>query len=114
MRSAALAAAVQTDPSRISRQVAVLVRDGFVLRQTDPVDGRACLLTATAKARQAVAEHARVRDQHFARMLASWSAQDCARFAELLDRFTVDLQAYRRGLGARGLVAPPTGRDRAR
>lgn len=111
MRSTALAQAVQADPSRISRQVAVLVRDGFVLRQADPVDGRACVLIATAKARQAVAEHARVRDQHFAQMLVTWSEQDCARFAELLDRFTVDLETYKRGLGEPGWVARPTGRD---
>lgn len=109
MRSTALADAVQADPSRISRQVAVLVRDGFVMREPDPVDGRACVLTATAKARQAVAGHARIRDRHFARMLADWSEQDCARFAELLDRFTVDLEAYKHGLGERGWAGKPTG-----
>ncbi len=97
MRSGALAEVVQADRSRISRQVAALVRDGFLVREADPVDRRACVLIPTAKARQAVAEHAQVRDQHFAAMLASWDEQDCARFAELLERFTVDLEAYKRG-----------------
>jgi DNA-binding MarR family transcriptional regulator len=108
MRSAALAEAVQADPSRISRQVAVLVRDGFVLRQADPIDGRACVLTVTAKARAALAEHARVRDRHFAQMLANWNEQDCARFAELLERFTVDLETHERAQGERGWAGHPT------
>ncbi|MFC7655700.1 MarR family winged helix-turn-helix transcriptional regulator [Pseudonocardia benzenivorans] len=46
-RSRALADAVHSDPSTVSRQVAHLVRLGLVERVTDPDDGRAVLLVAT-------------------------------------------------------------------
>ena len=46
-RSNALAEAAHSDPSTVSRQVAALVRIGYVERRPDPADGRACLLAAT-------------------------------------------------------------------
>ena len=47
MRSSELADKVQSDPSTVSRQVASLVKDGYVERRADPVDGRASLLAAS-------------------------------------------------------------------
>ncbi len=44
-----LAAAEQVRPPTMTRIVAALERDGLVDRVTDPQDGRAVLLTATAK-----------------------------------------------------------------
>ena len=46
-RSNALAEAVHSDPSTVSRQIAALVKVGYVERRPDPADGRACLLAAT-------------------------------------------------------------------
>ena len=46
-RSSELAAAVHSDPSTVSRQVAALVRDGLIERQADPEDGRASVLVPT-------------------------------------------------------------------
>ena len=43
-RASALAELVGADPSTVSRQVASLVKAGFVDREADPDDGRACLL----------------------------------------------------------------------
>ena len=43
----ALAAAVHSDPSTVSRQVAALVRAGLIERQADPEDGRASVLVPT-------------------------------------------------------------------
>src|SRR5690349_15174592 len=48
LRASALADLVGADPSTVSRQVASLVKAGFVERQADPNDGRACLLVPTA------------------------------------------------------------------
>ena len=48
-RSSALAAAVHSDPSTVSRQVAALVRDGLLERQADQEDGRASLIAATVQ-----------------------------------------------------------------
>lgn len=50
-RSNALAEAVHSDPSTVSRQIATLVRIGYVERRPDPADGRASLLILTARAR---------------------------------------------------------------
>lgn len=107
MRSSALADAMQADPSTVSRQVAALVRDGIVVREPDPVDGRASVLRATGKARRMAADHAAIRDQHVARILAAWSERDKARLGDLLDRFTTDLQAYKTRVGARGWTEAP-------
>src|SRR5437868_6066116 len=49
VRSNALAEAVYSDPSTISRQVATLVKDGLIERRADPADGRASLLAVTEK-----------------------------------------------------------------
>src|SRR3954453_9400041 len=65
MRAKELAEQVQLDPSTVSRQVAQLVRDGFVERLADAHDGRASLLRPTAKAQRAVIERKQIRDEHF-------------------------------------------------
>ncbi|HJQ42462.1 MAG TPA: MarR family transcriptional regulator [Jatrophihabitantaceae bacterium] len=91
MRASAVAELLLSDPSTVSRQVASLVKDGLLERRSDPDDGRASLLALTPKAADVLAEHDRIRLEHFARMLESWSDADLHRFASLLDRFT---QAY--------------------
>jgi DNA-binding MarR family transcriptional regulator len=86
-RSGALAEAVHSDPSTISRQIAHLVRLGLVERMADPEDRRATLLTATDEGRRVFEENRRMRIERFAGMLADWSVDDRRRFAELLARF---------------------------
>jgi DNA-binding MarR family transcriptional regulator len=90
MRAGTLAERVESDPSTVSRQVAALVRDGFLERQADPEDGRAALLVLTPKADEVLREQNEIRLQHFAAMLGDWDAEDLRRFAELLERFTAD------------------------
>lgn len=87
LRAGALAEAVQSDPSTISRQVSALVKDGLIERQADPEDGRASLLVLTDKGRDIHADHLALRNQHFARMLDDWSERDCRRLVQLLTRF---------------------------
>ena len=95
MRSSALAELVQSDPSTVSRQVAALVKDGFVERRADPEDGRASLLVATQKGENVYRAHRKIRNEHFQRMMADWSERDCRDFASLLARFTEDLEHSR-------------------
>ena len=92
MRASTLAERVESDPSTVSRQVAALVRDGFVERQADPEDGRATLLVLTDKADTVLRQQNDLRLQHFARMLDEWSSTDLRTFAELLERFTGDYE----------------------
>ena len=95
-RAGALAEAVHSDPSTISRQVAQLVRLGLVERTADPEDGRATLLTATDEGRRVFEENRRVRIERFAEMLADWSVTDRRTFAELLGRFATAFESSRR------------------
>jgi DNA-binding MarR family transcriptional regulator len=90
MRASALAEAVQSDPSTVSRQVAALVKEGLLERRADPEDGRASLLVVTPKAQAVLADHDEIRIEHFTRMLTGWPEDDLRRFAELLQRFTAD------------------------
>jgi DNA-binding MarR family transcriptional regulator len=106
MRSSALAEMVRSDPSTISRQVAALVRDGYVERRADPSDGRAALLAVTPAGQWLHQEHHRKRDEHYRELLASWSDEDLERFATLLGAFVDDLEAYQIRNGRFGEPGP--------
>jgi len=90
MRASELAERIDSDPSTVSRQVAALVKDGFIERQSDPEDGRASLLVPTPKADVVLSEHNDIRLNHFDHMLSDWNERDLRRFAALLRRFTHD------------------------
>jgi DNA-binding MarR family transcriptional regulator len=95
LRAGALAEIVQSDASTVSRQVAQLVKDGYLERQADPADGRASLLAATERGLELHREHLQVRDEHFRRMLEEWGERDIRRFSALLCRFTADYEKNR-------------------
>jgi DNA-binding MarR family transcriptional regulator len=90
VRSNALAEAVYSDPSTISRQVAALVRDGLIERRADPVDGRASLLAVTGKGHELLQARRLQKSCSIARMVAHWPESDQEQFAELLERFVAD------------------------
>jgi DNA-binding MarR family transcriptional regulator len=90
MRAASLAEATQFDPSTVSRQVALLLKDGLVERQADPVDGRAALLTLTSRAHAALAEHDHRAHRHLERLFEGWDPQDVGAFSRLFQRFAED------------------------
>jgi DNA-binding MarR family transcriptional regulator len=87
VRLSALAEMLQADPSTVSRQVAVLVKDGLVERRADPGDGRASLIVLTARGEQLHAEHKQERNEHYQRVLADWTEDECRTFAALTARF---------------------------
>jgi len=91
-RASALADAVHSDPSTVSRQVAHLVRLGLVERVADPDDGRATLLVATHEGRRVFDENRQLRHRRIAELTAGWSDDDRRRFARLLTRFTDDFE----------------------
>jgi DNA-binding MarR family transcriptional regulator len=108
-RLSALAEAVHSDPSTVSRQVAQLVALELVQRHPDPRDGRAARLTATEAGRRAFDEHRRIRNQHTAAVLAGWPAQDVQRLIALLDRLNTDFETHRARLAAEGEQTPQEG-----
>jgi DNA-binding MarR family transcriptional regulator len=91
-RAGALAEAVHSDPSTISRQIGHLVKLGYVERAADPEDGRATLLVATAEGRRIFEHNRRLRNEMIARMLAHWSEEDRVVLSDLLGRFTDDFE----------------------
>jgi DNA-binding MarR family transcriptional regulator len=93
-RAVALAEAVRSDPSTISRQVAQLVRLGLVERTADPEDGRATLLVATAEGHRVFEENRRLRNEHIAALLATWAPADRETLGELLTRFVTDYESH--------------------
>jgi DNA-binding MarR family transcriptional regulator len=94
-RAGALAEAVHSDPSTVSRQVAHLVRLGLVERVADPADGRATLLVATDEGRRVFAENRRLRNRRIAGLMASWPDDDRRTFAQLLTRFTDEFERHK-------------------
>jgi DNA-binding MarR family transcriptional regulator len=92
-RSNALAEAVHSDPSTVSRQVAALVRIGYVERRPDPADGRACLLAATDEGHRVFEENRDLRNREISRITGDWDEADRERLVELMDRFTTALEA---------------------
>ncbi|WP_214367721.1 MarR family winged helix-turn-helix transcriptional regulator [Pseudonocardia sp. H11422] len=94
-RSSALAEAVHSDPSTVSRQIGHLVRLGLVERRADPADGRATLLAATDEGRRVFEENRKLRNEKIAAMIAHWSPSDRQHLAALLARFTTDFENYR-------------------
>ncbi len=106
VRASSVAECLHSDPSTVSRQVAGLVKDGLLERRADPVDGRASLLVTTARAADVLAEHDRIKMQHFAQMLEDWSEDDLRRFSEMLARFTHDFETASYGMRPGGFAAP--------
>jgi DNA-binding MarR family transcriptional regulator len=92
LRASALAEAIQSDPSTVSRQVAALVKEGLLERRADQGDGRASLLVVTDSAHAVLAEHDEIKLNHFAEMLDGWSPQDLRSFAAHLARFNRDFE----------------------
>lgn len=111
-RAVALAEAVHSDPSTVSRQVAHLVRLGYVERTADPEDGRAALLAATEEGRRVFEENRRLRNEQIASMLACWPESDRHTFGELLARFTTAFE--NRTTRATEPVPAPRGAEPAR
>jgi DNA-binding MarR family transcriptional regulator len=93
-RSSVLAAAVHSDPSTVSRQVATLVREGWVERRADQDDGRASLLAATPQGIAVLEEFRRRMAHSLARMVRHWPPDKLEQFVELFDEFVADHERY--------------------
>ncbi|WP_433730232.1 MarR family winged helix-turn-helix transcriptional regulator [Nocardia sp. CA-129566] len=92
MRSGALADAVHSDASTISRHVAHLVERQLVERQADPNDGRATVLVVTELGREVAERIRRRRHENLTRVMAAWTPQDRVAFAGLLRQFVDDYE----------------------
>lgn len=94
MRANALAGAVFSDPSTVSRQVAQLVAAGYIERTGDPTDRRASQLALTPAGSAVLSEHRCRRDKFLADLTAAWSSSDRCQIAELVGRLAADLARH--------------------
>jgi DNA-binding MarR family transcriptional regulator len=91
-RVTALAAAVRSDPSTVSRQAAHLVELGLLERRADPGDGRASLLALTDDGTALLERARKCRDEWIEAVTKQWQPAERAQFADLLDRFAADFE----------------------
>lgn len=99
LRQGALADMIHSDPSTVSRHVALLVDQGLVRREADETDGRASRLVVTDAGHAALDELRRDRESQLEQATASWSAQDLATLTSLFDRLLDDLTTALPGFG---------------
>lgn len=90
-RTSAVAEALHTEISTISRQTSALVHQGLIERQADPYDGRACLLAPTDAGRDLFERARTERNQWLASTLRDWDPADVDMLITLLTRLNVDL-----------------------
>ncbi len=90
IRLSDLSAALDLDPSTVSRHIKALWSAGFVGRESDPDDGRAALLTPTPAGHEALDAARVLRLRVLADTMRSWPASDRERLVELLERLAAD------------------------
>jgi DNA-binding MarR family transcriptional regulator len=98
VRLSTLAQVLSLDISTVSRQVPVLERHGWVVRQRDPEDHRAQLFELTEAGREVLTEVRRSRVEVLGRLLPDWTEKELAAFAAQLHRFNADVTNNRHAI----------------
>lgn len=91
LRAGDLAVWQGVDKSTVTPQLRRLDEAGLVTRSPDPDDGRATLVSATARGLRVLEEMHGAGAALFSDVLRSWSATDRDQFARLLSRFSEQL-----------------------
>ena len=97
VRQGALAEALHSDASTVSRQVAALVERDLVRRAPDARDGRACLLEITPGGTALLAELQRRREERLGTIVRDWTPAERSTFADLLHRLVDRIAAQPAG-----------------
>ncbi|MBK5307081.1 MAG: MarR family transcriptional regulator [Frankiaceae bacterium] len=95
VRLSGLATVLCLDISTVSRQVPVLERQGWVVRERDPEDQRAQLFDLTPSGREVLQDVRRSRVEVLRRLLPDWTEPQLAAFARQLHRFNEDVTTNR-------------------
>lgn len=95
VRPSDLAAADGHDLSTISRRVASLEGRGWVVRERDPDDGRACRVALTDEGTTRLTTERAARAAIVTEVLVSWSEDDVRTLTDLLERMSDDVAASR-------------------
>lgn len=84
VRLSDLSSSLGVDSSTLTPQVQRLEREGFIVREQDPADGRAALLRVTRAGRALLGRLHRTRCAMFDELLGGWPERDRARAAAAL------------------------------
>ena len=91
LRVTDLAEILGVDTPTVTRKVQQLERDGMVVRQTDPDDGRASRIRLTPTGRRTIERVRRARRAWLEQLVEEWGDEDLSTLAHLLARFAEDL-----------------------
>ncbi len=83
----AIAEQLRVDPSRSSRIVADLVRQGLLRREVSQEDARRTIVVITPLGQALLKKVEDVKHETIQGIVADWPQEDIERFAELYDRF---------------------------
>ncbi|MCM2400502.1 MarR family winged helix-turn-helix transcriptional regulator [Rhizobium sp. S153] len=83
----AIAEQLRVDPSRSSRIVADLVRQGLLRREVSQEDARRTIVVITPLGQALLEKVDEVKRETIREIVADWPQEDIERFAELYDRF---------------------------
>jgi DNA-binding MarR family transcriptional regulator len=75
----------------VSREIAQLSADGYVKRASDPTDGRATIVSLSAKGRRAYVDYRKATDDIVVEAFAGWRAGELRTLADYLERVVVDV-----------------------
>ena len=102
-RPSALAEALGTGPSNVSKIVGRLEEDGLIARTTDAHDGRATVVRLTARGEEAARGVYVLGDRMIAEVLDQWSPIDVRHYTALTERFVTDAISSSAQMRERGL-----------
>jgi DNA-binding MarR family transcriptional regulator len=91
MTAAALAQQLALSEVTVGRFVRALEESGWVVRQRDPSDSRALLVSPTPRAREALPRYIQVSNALLDRAFAGFDEESCRRFAEALGLIRANL-----------------------
>jgi DNA-binding MarR family transcriptional regulator len=92
VRASALVDGLGIDKGAVSRMVQTIIDLGLLERHPDPEDGRASLVSVTAKAREGLDRVARERRVRFNDRLADWSPDEIDQLSGMLSRYNEALE----------------------
>lgn len=93
LRASDIAARLGVGASALSRQVAELEEHNFIVREPDPADGRAHLVSASESGRAYLAEIEHRRASTVQQFLAGWSEEEAANTAHTVQHLSATLRA---------------------
>ncbi|GEM_PF-6433485 len=98
IRPSDIAAALQLNPSSITRRMQSLLQEGLVSAEIDPSDQRSSLITLTLNGEKALESYFIRSVDANDRLLENWSDEELKVFAAMLSRYSEALKRWRLNL----------------